>query len=226
MNRNESETRAELISPKLAVDGWGTTEHCVIRREVSITAGRILGGGKRASKLSADYVLEFQGRKLAVVEAKREGLSYTEGVRQAKDYAQRLQCRFAYATNGHDIYQIDMLTGDEQLVDRYFSPEEMWAISFDGKNGQAEPAFTSTWRENFAKIPFECKGDWQPRYYQENAINQALETIAQGKDRILLTLATGTGKTCIAFQMSWKLFNSRWSLQAAKTPTYFIFSRP
>jgi type I restriction enzyme R subunit len=219
MSRNESETRAELISPKLALDGWGTTEHSIIRREVSITAGRILGGGKRGSKLSADYVLEFQGRKLAAVEAKRENLGYTEGVRQAKDYAQRLQCRFGYATNGHDIYQIDMLTGDEQLVDRYLSPEEMWAIAFDGANGQNEPEFTSTWRENFAKIPFECKGDWQPRYYQENAINQALEAIAQGKDRILLTLATGTGKTCIAFQLAWKLFHSRWSLQAAKNPS-------
>jgi type I restriction enzyme R subunit len=219
MSRNESETRAELISPKLALDGWGKAGHSIIRREVSITAGRILGGGKRGSKLSADYVLEFQGRKLAAVEAKRESLSYTEGVRQAKDYAQRLQCRFAYATNGHDIYQIDMLTGDEQLVDRYLSPEEMWAIAFNGDDGKAEPEFTSTWRENFAKIPFECKGDWQPRYYQENAINQALEAIAQGKDRILLTLATGTGKTCIAFQMSWKLFKSRWSLQAAKNPS-------
>ncbi len=219
MNRNESETRAELISPKLALDGWGIIEHSIIRREVSITEGRILGGGKRGSKLSADYVLEFQGRKLAAVEAKRESLSYTEGVRQAKDYAQRLQCRFAYATNGHGIYQIDMLTGVEQLVDRYLSPEEMWAIAFNGDDGKIEPEFTSTWRENFAKIPFECKGDWQPRYYQENAINQALEAIAQGKDRILLTLATGTGKTCIAFQMSWKLFHSRWSLQAAKNPS-------
>ena len=219
MARNESETRAELISPKLALDGWGTIQNSIIRREVSITAGRILGARKRSSRLSADYVLEFQGRKLAVVEAKKENLNYTEGIRQAKDYATRLQCRFAYATNGHDIYQIDMLTGDEQLVDRYFSPEEMWAIAFNGSDGKAEPEFTATWRENFAKIPFECKGDWQPRYYQENAINQALEAISLGKDRILLTLATGTGKTCIAFQLSWKLFQSRWSLQAAKNPS-------
>ncbi|WP_076538371.1 EcoAI/FtnUII family type I restriction enzme subunit R [Shewanella sp. UCD-KL21] len=225
MSRNESETRAELISPKLTSDGWGTNSsknsgHSIIRREVGITAGRILGGGKRASKLSADYVLEFQGRKLAAVEAKRENLGYTEGVRQAKDYATRLQCRFAYATNGHDIYQIDMLTGDEQLVERYLSPEEMWAIAFNGEDGKAEPEYAITWRERFAHIPFECKGDWQPRYYQENAINQALEAIAKGKDRILLTLATGTGKTCIAFQLSWKLFNSRWSLQAAKNPSH------
>jgi type I restriction enzyme R subunit len=219
MSRNESETRAELISPKLALDGWGKAGHSIIRREVGITAGRILGGGKRASKLSADYVLEFQGRKLAAVEAKREKLSYTEGVRQAKDYAQRLQCRFGYSTNGHHIYQIDMHTGEEKLVDRFLTPEEMWAITFNGDDGVSEPEYTSTWRTRFASIPFECKGDWQPRYYQENAINQTLEAIAQGKDRILLTLATGTGKTCIAFQTAWKLFNSRWSLQAAKNPS-------
>lgn len=219
MSRNESETRAELISPKLALDGWGVIEHSIIRREFGITAGRILGGGKRASSLSSDYVLEYRGRKLAAIEAKKEGLSYTEGVRQAKDYAQRLQCRFAYATNGHDIYQIDMLTGDEQLVDNYLSPARMWRLCFESATGKTEPGYTATWRERFAQIPFECKGDWQPRYYQENAINQALEAIAQGKDRILLTLATGTGKTCIAFQLSWKLFNSRWSLQAAKNPS-------
>jgi len=219
MNRNESETRAELISPKLVLDGWGKADHSIIRREVSITAGRILGGGKRASNLSADYVLEFKGRKLAAVEAKREKLSYVEGVRQAKDYAQRLQCRFGYSTNGHDIYQIDMHTGEEKLVERFLTPEEMWAITFNGDDGVSEPEYTSTWRTRFASIPFECKGDWQPRYYQENAINQTLEAIAKGKDRILLTLATGTGKTCIAFQTAWKLFNSRWSLQAAKNPS-------
>jgi type I restriction enzyme R subunit len=233
MNRNESETRAELISPKLTLDGWGVVEHSIIRREVSITAGRILGGGKRASILSSDYVLEFQGRKLAAIEAKRENLSYTEGVRQAKDYASRLQCRFAYATNGHDIYQIDMVTGVEELVDSYLAPSEMWRLTFAdstlsepeiSKNGivtagKAEPHYTSTWRTRFSKIPFECKGDWQPRYYQENAINQALEAIALGNNRILLTLATGTGKTCIAFQTAWKLFHSRWSLQAARNPS-------
>jgi len=218
MSRNESETRAELISPKLKSDGWGVIENSIIRREVSITAGRILGGGKRSSTLSADYVLEYQGRKLAAIEAKREDISYTEGVRQAKDYAQRLQCRFAYATNGHDIYQIDMLTGEEQLVDNYLNPTDLWRLCFAPETGKTEPDYTPIWRERFAQIPFECKGDWQPRYYQENAINQALEAMAQGKDRILLTLATGTGKTCIAFQMAWKLFNSRWSLQAAKNP--------
>lgn len=154
---------------------------------------------------------------MASVEAKREGLSYTEGVRQAKDYAKRLQCRLAYATNGHEIYQIDMLTGEEQLVDDYLSPEALWALTFTEKDKET-PDFKAIWRDRFSSIPFKTKGDWQPRYYQENAINNALEAIAEGKQRILLTLATGTGKTCIAFQIAWKLFQSRWSLSTQTSP--------
>lgn len=215
---NEADTRANLIDPKLGAAGWGQVEDSFIRREV-ITDGRILGGGKRAASLSCDYVLSYRGRKLAVVEAKRESLSYTEGVRQAKDYAQRLQCRIAYATNGHDIYQIDMHTGSESLVGDYLSPDALWALSFDPADSAAEPDYAPEWRQRFAQIPFECKGDWRPRYYQENAINNALEAVAHGETRILLTLATGTGKTCIAFQMAWKLFQSRWSLKAARHPS-------
>ena len=216
VSRNEADTRAELIDPKLKADGWGKVADSFIRREV-ICPGRILTGGKRGDKVASDYVLVYKGRKLAAVEAKREGLSYTEGVRQAKDYAQRLQCRMAYATNGHELYQIDMLTGEAGLVDDYLSPQALWALTFDEQDIQA-PEFKAIWRDRFSAIPFECKGDWTPRYYQENAINNALEAIAEGKPRILLTLATGTGKTCIAFQIAWKLFHSRWSLSAQTQP--------
>lgn len=200
--RNETETRVDLIDPKLSLVGWGNVEGSIVRREYSITQGRIMDGGKRAAVLSADYVLEFRGRKLAVVDAKRESLSYTEGVRQAADYAQRLQCRITYATNGHDIYQMDLLTGEQRLVDEFLSPDALWQLSFDPATGVAEPDFAPVWRQRFAQISFESKGDWTPRDYQENAINNALEAIAQGENRILLTLATGTGKTCIAFQMA------------------------
>lgn len=215
--RNEADTRGDLIDPKLVVAGWSQIESSYMRREVSITQGRIIGGGRRAAALSADYVLEYKGRKLAAIEAKKESLSYSEGVRQAKDYAQRLQCRFAYATNGHEIYQIDLQTGHESLVDEFLSPDELWQLTFND-GSQPEPDFAATWRERFAQIPFENKGDWKPRYYQENAINNTLDAIAQGKDRILLTLATGTGKTCIGFQIAWKLFHSRWSLIAKTNP--------
>jgi len=111
---------------------------------------------------------------------------------------------------------MDMLTGDEKLVNNYLSPDELWAYSFD----QQEPDFTRLWRSSFAAVPFETKGGgWSPRYYQENAINNVLEAIAQGEQRILLALATGTGKTCIAFQVAWKLFHTRWSLNAQKIPS-------
>ena len=219
MSMNEADTRANLIDPKLASAGWGEVDGSLILREDPITQGRIQGGGKRASSLNSDYVLVYRGRKLAAVEAKRESLSYTEGVAQAKDYAQLLQCRLAYATNGHDLYQIDMLTGEAGLVDDFLTPEALWSLAFSPESGESEPDFTPVWRERFAQIPFECKGDWAPRYYQENAINNALEAISKGEQRILLTLATGTGKTCIAFQLSWKLFQSRWSLHAQKNPS-------
>lgn len=219
--RNEADTRAELIDPKLVEAGWGVVADSHIRREV-IAPGRILGGGKRASAVTSDYVLRYRGRKLAAVEAKRESLSYSEGVRQAKDYAQRLQCRIGYASNGHEIYQMDLLTGEESLVRRFLSPDELWALSFDPAHqpgdSPAEPDYAAIWRQRFAQIPFEAKGDWSPRYYQENAINQALDAIARGESRVLLTLATGTGKTCIAFQTAWKLFHGRWSLNARQAP--------
>jgi type I restriction enzyme R subunit len=211
---NEADTRANLIDPVLKQAGWNVVEHSYIRREV-ICPGRILTGGKRGNSVDSDYVLVYHGKKLAVVEAKREGSSYTAGVRQAKDYALRLQCRLAYATNGHEIYQIDMLTGEQALVDDYLSPDALWALTFEGQ----ETDFSAGWRSRFAEIPFETKGGgWLPRYYQENAINNVLECIAKGDKRILLTLATGTGKTSIAFQLAWKLFHSRWSLSAQQTP--------
>ncbi|MEY8204824.1 MAG: DEAD/DEAH box helicase family protein, partial [Bermanella sp.] len=211
---NEADTRANLIDPKLVAAGWSQTEGSYIRREL-ICPGQIITGGKRTNPVPCDYVLIYKGRKLAAIEAKKESLPYSEGVRQAKDYAQRLQCRMAYATNGHDIYQIDRVTGVETLVDDYLSPQALWALTFE----KPEEPFTSVWRDAFANIPFKTKGDWAPRYYQENAIHNALEAIAAGKPRILLTLATGTGKTCIAFQLAWKIFHSRWSLSAQRNPS-------
>ncbi|MCM8534627.1 MAG: DEAD/DEAH box helicase family protein [Lentisphaeraceae bacterium] len=212
--RNEADTRAELIDPALKKVGWSLVDHSYIRREV-ICPGKILTGGKRSNTVDSDYVLIYQGRKLAAIEAKKESLSYTEGVRQAIDYAERLQCRFAYATNGHDIYQIDMETGEEGLVEVFLSPDDMWQAAYGGE----EKDYTPLWRQKFSDVPYEMKGGaWIPRYYQENAINNTLDAIAKGQDRILLTLATGTGKTSIAFQLAWKLFHSRWSLSSRTTP--------
>ncbi len=205
---NEAETRAELIDPALKQAGWGVVEGSRIRREV-IAPGRLHGGGRRAKALKCDYVLFYKGQKLAALEAKKRDLSETEGVGQAKDYAERLMTRFAYSTNGRGIYQIDMHTGKEGHVDAYPSPEELWNQTF---------VEASEWRNRFGEVPFEDKGgQWEARYYQHNAINKTLEAIAKGDKRILLTLATGTGKTFIAFQIAWKLFHSKWNLSGEPT---------
>src|ERR1039457_4887907 len=199
---NEAETRAEHIDPALKAAGWGVVEGSRIRREV-ITLGRIQGGGKRGKQDIADYVLEYRNRKLAVVEAKKWDSPYTEGLGQAKHYAQKLTTRFAYSTNGQRIYGVDMDAGKEGDVAAFPSPDQLWNRIFGEPN---------EWRDKFAAIPFHKSAISTPRYYQEIAINRALDAMAGGRDRILLTLATGTGKTEIAFQIAWKLFHSRWNL--------------
>lgn len=200
---NEAETRAELIDPALKGAGWGVVADSRVRREV-ITLGRLQGAGQRSKQDIADYVLSYRGQKLAVIEAKRRDLPATEGVEQAKRYAEKLQARFSYATNGDGKYQIDMQTGEEGYVTYYPSPDELWAMTYAEENA---------WRNRFAAVPFEDKGgQWQARYYQHLAIDKTLEAIVAGEQRILLTLATGTGKTFIAFQLAWKLFHSRWTL--------------
>ncbi|NCA21411.1 MAG: DEAD/DEAH box helicase, partial [Crocinitomicaceae bacterium] len=176
-----------------------------ILREYNITAGKIQTGGGRSKKIIADYVLVYKGIKLAVVEAKSNDLVVGEGVAQAKQYAEKLKLETTYSTNGKEIYSICMLTGTEGLVDNYLTPDELWHKTFSDQN---------QWRERFAAVPFEDKsGTWQLRYYQEIAVQRTVEAIAQGKQRILLTLATGTGKTAIAFQIAWKLFETRWNLK-------------
>lgn len=200
---NEAETRAELIDPALRAAGWGVIEGSRVRREV-INLGRIQGGGKRGKQDIADYVLEYRNRKLAVIEAKKRDSHYTEGLGQAKKYAEKLETPFAYATNGKQIYSVDMRTGGEGDIAAYPSPADLWNVCFSEAN---------EWRDAFAEIPYKTTATTgAPRYYIDIAVNRALDAIANGKDRILLTLATGTGKTFIAFQIAWKLFHSRWNL--------------
>lgn len=207
---NEAETRAELIDPKLRACGWGVVEGSKVLREHQITAGKIQTGGGRGRREIADYVLVYKDIKLAVIEAKSDELEVGEGVMQAKKYAEKLQLDTTYSTNGKEIYQICMKTGEEGLVSDFLSPEELWNKTFAEQN---------EWREKFANVPFEDKGGtWQLRYYQEIAVKNTLEALASGKDRILLTLATGTGKTAIAFQIAWKLFQTRWTVQQAHRP--------
>ncbi len=218
---NEAETRAELIDPKLQANGWGVVEGSKILRErnvCKITDGRIQVGGRRKKPLIADYILVFRGVKLAVVEAKSKNQEVGEGVAQAKLYAEKLGLDYTYSTNGKEIYQICMRTGEEKLVDNFLSPTELWNKVYSDQN---------EWRNKFLAVPFEDKsGTWQPRYYQEIAVKNTLEAIAQKKQRILLTLATGTGKTAIAFQIAWKLFQTRWNLTVTNSATSYTKRRP
>ncbi len=201
---NEAETRAEHIDPALKAAGWGVVEGSRILREYPITLGRIEGLGRRSKPLIADYVLVYRNRKLAVIEAKAWDEELTEGVGQAKNYAEKLAIRFTYATNGQGLYGIDMETGTEGAVPHYPSPDELWNLTFAKQNA---------WRDRFSVVPFEDKGGSHPsRYYQDIAVERVMQAMTEGKSRILLTLATGTGKTFIAFQIAWKLFHSRWNL--------------
>ncbi len=201
---NEAETRAEHIDPALAAAGWGVVEGSRIRREYPITLGRIEGHGRRGKPLTADYLLIHRNTKLAVVEAKAWDEELTEGVAQAKNYAGMLAIRFTYSTNGRGIYGIDMQAGTEGELPRYPTPDELWNLTF---------AEANAWRDRFAAVPFEDKGGSHPsRYYQDIAVERVMGAIADNRQRILLTLATGTGKTFIAFQIAWKLFHARWNL--------------
>ena len=223
---NEAETRAELIDPKLAECGWGVADGSRVRREYKITAGRIQAGG-RGKREIADYVLEYRGVKLAVIEAKSALLDVGEGVMQAKKYANKLDLKTTFSTNGKDIYQICMETGEESLVDAYPTPDKLWEKTFAAVDAAAADVqadgdeslsllmskHIDEWRKRFAAVPFDDKGGaWQLRYFQEIAVQRTLDAIAQGRRRILLTLATGTGKTAIAVQTVWKLFQTRWNL--------------
>jgi type I restriction enzyme, R subunit len=210
---NEAQTKHDLITPALQKAGWGIVEGSRLRLEFPITKGRLIGHGKRAKPIYADYILEYKNLRIGVVEAKKRDLYYTDGLGQAKDYAERLNIRYTYATNGLKIYGVDMDEATEGDVSKFPTPDELWEMTFPTPREEYKVEIAD-WKERLFAIPFEDRsGTWQPRYYQENAITKVLEGIAEKKDRLLLTLATGTGKTAIAFQIAWKLFHAKWNLK-------------
>lgn len=200
---NEATTRRELINPKIHNAGWGmnVTFGSQVIDEYVFTDGRLIGAGQRGKQKKADYLLIFKNQKLAIIEAKAEDKEITDGLEQVKDYAKTLGVRFVYSTNGHGIYCFDMKTGRGEEVANYHSPDDLFAMTFDDINNQQYEALIE---------PYQIS-KYRPRYYQENAINSAVRAISGGDGRVLLTLATGTGKTSIAFQIVWKLYQAHWN---------------
>lgn len=196
---SESDTRAKFIDPILKESLW---EEKNIIREYYFTDGRKILGGKRWKRKFADYILTHKWVKLAIIEAKKQSLEPTEWLEQVKEYARILELRFVFSTNGEKIYQFDIKTGFWEFIEKYPSPEKLYTMVYSNENAMKEALLSQ---------PF-LLSDKKPRYYQEIAIRKTMEAIGDGQKRILLTLATGTGKTVIAFQTVYKLFNARWSL--------------
>lgn len=203
----EADTCREFVTPKIVQAGWSDAPF-TIGEQRTFTNGRIFVAGgrvRRGKQRRADYILFYRRDfPLAVVEAKEAGLPAENGVQQARDYAEGLGLKFAYATNGHRIIEIDYLAGTEREVERFASPEELFARLSAGIHLPLAAA-------PHLLEPFNLASGKVPRYYQQIAIHQVVEAILLGQKRILATLATGTGKTCVAFQICWTLWNSRWN---------------
>jgi type I restriction enzyme R subunit len=205
---NEADTCRKLVVPKLQEAGWDDRPHA-INEQRTFTDGRIVfvgGRARRGKQKRADYVLRYNPDfPIAVVEAKARYRHAADGLQQAKDYAEILGLKFAYATNGAEIVEFDYTTGIERMLDAFPSPDELWARqrAAEGLNDPltAERLLTPSFPDRAKPL----------RYYQEIAVNRAVQAVLQGRKRILLTLCTGAGKTAVAFQISWKLWSARWN---------------
>lgn len=205
---NEADTCRTYVLPRLVAAGWDTDPHSFTEQK-SFTDGRIVVAGtriRRRPQKRCDYLLRFtRDFPIAVVEAKREYKTPGAGLQQAKDYAVCLDLKFAYSTNGHGIVEFDFLTGRERLLDEFPSPQELWSRL------RAAQGFTDDTDVQRFLTPYHHEGGKTPRYYQDIAVNRAVEAILKGQRRVLLTMATGTGKTFVAFQICWKLWSSGWN---------------
>lgn len=211
MSRNEAKTRKELIDPKLRASGWLDYDWQV-DPEYKITAGRIHFDGKsatRAKPIYVDYLLRYSSSlAIAVVEAKAEDKHYLEGEKQTKDYAKKLGLWFAYATNGHEIEFYNLKQGTQTKVDEFHSPDELWELYLKESGldaaTQKKIALTHDYYDE-STIGQRRK----PRYYQEKAVTKAIEAIVNNKKRVLITMATGTGKTFTSIQLVYKLWKAK-----------------
>jgi len=205
----EADTCRKYVLPKLYASGWNDDQ---ISEQKSFTDGRIvvvgIKGRRRPSK-RADYLLRYaRDFMLAVVEAKAAYKLPSDGLQQAKEYAEILGLNFAYSTNGHGIVEFDFTSGQERLIDAFPKPGELW-----GRLRVSQKLTDDTVAERVLTPADSAVGKGQ-RYYQEIAINRVIQAILQGKKRVLLTMATGTGKTAVAYQICWKLWTTRWNRSA------------
>lgn len=204
---NEADTCREYVVPRLVEAGWDTAPHSIAEQRV-FTDGRVFlvrGKPKRGKQKKADYLLRYtRDFPIAVVEAKADYKQPGDGLAQAKDYAQTLDIKFAYSTNGTGIIEFDFLTGTETELSRFPSPQELWQ-----RLNQATK-LTDQQREQLLE-GFNLQSGKIPRYYQEIAINRVVSAAIANTPRILLTMATGTGKTVVAFQICWKLWSAKWN---------------
>jgi type I restriction enzyme R subunit len=208
----EADTCRKFITPALQDAGWDDPPHSIAEQR-TFTDGRIVPVGDKIRRLQqkrADYLLRYtRDFTLAVVEAKAEDHDAAEGMQQAKEYAEFLGLKFAYATNGLHILEFDFTTGQEREVDRYPTPDDLFA-----RWRRAEKLTDDAVAERLL-TPYSVIVGKTPRYYQEIAINRAVQALLQDRRRVLLTMATGTGKTFVAFQIAWKLWSSRWNRDGA-----------
>lgn len=210
---NEAETRIENIDPLLKESGWSDSNNPdapSFVREYYFTAGKISGKRIRGKAKRADYLLYYRQPQfpIAVVEAKADYKLPSDGLQQAKTYAEMLGLNFAYSTNGELFVEFDFITGLESKLYNMPQPSELW------QRLKTDEGFTSQEKEDLILSPFDLTGGKTPRYYQQIAINKVISAIVKEQKRILLTMATGTGKTTTAFQICWKLWQQRWNLKA------------
>ncbi|MDX9901208.1 MAG: DEAD/DEAH box helicase family protein [Aliarcobacter sp.] len=211
MAYSESDTRSKLIDPKIKESNWSENN---IVREYYFTDGRKLIGNKRGKRYFVDYLLTYKNTNLAIIEAKAQTKDPLDGLQQSINYAQKLKIDFVYATNGDKIYEHSLIEGSGKWIEEYPTPDEL----FERKFGQID-----TKKENTITYPFHIEGNMKPRFYQQIAVQKSIESIAQNKDRILLTLATGTGKTYIAFQIVYRLFASKWNRDGSDRRPKILF---
>ncbi|MEQ8288729.1 MAG: DEAD/DEAH box helicase family protein [Gammaproteobacteria bacterium] len=206
---NEADTCRKYVVPKLQAAGWENSPYSIAEQRyftnpkgrIRIVAGKVIRGEPKKS----DYLLRYRSDfPIAVVEAKADYKTPGAGLSQAKEYAEILDLKFAYSTNGRGIVEFDFLTGIERNIDQFPGPEELWT-RLNGSEALPEP------EQEKILAPYYRDPERRPRYYQQIAINRTVEQIVKGKNRILITMATGTGKTVVAFQICYKLWTTRWN---------------